>query len=182
MEMEVRRKLEEEEQRKKDEEERIKREKEEADRKLQVNKIVNYGWVKKRGRFGSGSLRDPTQLSLSFFHSSATIALRFTNWTPGRGQKALSHSQSVSGKHVKLDGQTSWGEDIQTCAQKDRRINRQGNEPDEGQTQGRRRGGWVHRHTGRLTYVHLTLTSFKLLITPSLGVSPTTSRSVSAEG
>lgn len=40
--MEVRRKLEEEEQRKKDEEERIKREKEEADRKLQVNKIVNY--------------------------------------------------------------------------------------------------------------------------------------------
>lgn len=41
--MEVRRKLEEEEQRKKDEEERIKREKEEADRKLQVNKIVNYG-------------------------------------------------------------------------------------------------------------------------------------------
>ena len=41
--MEVRRKLEEEEQRKKDEEERIKREKEEADRKLQVNNIVNYG-------------------------------------------------------------------------------------------------------------------------------------------
>ena len=41
--MEVRRKLEEEEQRKKDGEERIKREKEEADRKLQVNKIVNYG-------------------------------------------------------------------------------------------------------------------------------------------
>lgn len=41
--MEVRRKLEEEEQRKKDEEERIKREKEEADRKLQVNKIVNCG-------------------------------------------------------------------------------------------------------------------------------------------
>lgn len=41
--MEVRRKLEEEEQRKKDEEERIKREKEEADRKFQVNKIVNYG-------------------------------------------------------------------------------------------------------------------------------------------
>lgn len=43
MEMEVRRKLGEEEQRKKDEEERIKREKEEADRKFQVNKIVNYG-------------------------------------------------------------------------------------------------------------------------------------------
>ena len=40
----------------------------------------------------------------------------------------------------------------------------------------------VQRHTDRLTHVHLTLTSFKLLITPSLGVSPTASRSVNTEG
>ena len=84
MEMEVRRKLEEEEQRKKDEEERIKREKEEADRQLQVNKI----------------LHDPTQLSLSRFFTPPLLS-RFALITE-RLEEAKRHSVTVSRSAVNM--------------------------------------------------------------------------------